>query len=31
MFLGHIINKDGFVVDPKEVADTLNWKALTDA
>jgi hypothetical protein len=29
--LGHIINKDGLVVDPKEVADILNWKAPTDA
>jgi hypothetical protein len=31
MFLGHIINKDGLVVDPKKVADILNWKAPTDA
>jgi hypothetical protein len=31
MFLGHIINKDGLVVDPKKVADILNWKALRDA
>jgi hypothetical protein len=30
LFLGHIINKDGLVVDPKEVADILNWKAPTD-
>jgi hypothetical protein len=30
MFLGHIINKDGLVVDPKKVADVLNWKAPTD-
>jgi hypothetical protein len=27
MFLGHIINKDGLAVDPKKVADILNWKA----
>jgi hypothetical protein len=26
MFLGHIINKDGLVVDPKKVVDILNWK-----
>jgi hypothetical protein len=31
MFLGHIINKDGLVVDPKKVANILNWKAPTDA
>jgi hypothetical protein len=31
MFLGHIINKDGLAVDPKKVADILNWKAPTDA
>jgi hypothetical protein len=31
MFLGHIISKDGLVVDPKKVADILNWKAPTDA
>jgi hypothetical protein len=31
LFLGHIINKDGLAVDPKKVADILNWKALTDA
>jgi hypothetical protein len=24
MFLGHIINKDGLVVDPKKVVDILN-------
>jgi hypothetical protein len=30
LFLGHIINKDGLAVDPKKVADTLNWKAPTD-
>ena len=24
LFLGHIINKDGLVVDPKKVADILN-------
>jgi hypothetical protein len=27
MFLGHIINKEGLAVDPKKVADILNWKA----
>jgi hypothetical protein len=31
LFLGHIINKDGLVMDPKKVADILNWKAPTDA
>jgi hypothetical protein len=31
LFLGHIINKDGLSVDPKKVADILNWKAPTDA
>jgi hypothetical protein len=31
LFLGHIINKDGLAVDPKKVADILNWKAPTDA
>jgi hypothetical protein len=31
MFLGHIINKEGLAVDPKKVADILNWKAPTDA
>jgi hypothetical protein len=30
MFLGHIINRDGLVVDPKKVADILNWKTPTD-
>jgi hypothetical protein len=29
-FLGHIIKKDGLVVDPKKVADILNWKVPTD-
>jgi hypothetical protein len=28
--LGHIINKDGLVVDPKKVADILIWKAPKD-
>jgi hypothetical protein len=27
LFLGHIINIDGLVVDPKKVAGTLNYKA----
>jgi hypothetical protein len=31
LFLGHIINKDGLAVDPKKVADILNWKAPIDA
>jgi hypothetical protein len=31
LFLGHIINKDGLVVDPKKVADILNWKVPIDA
>jgi hypothetical protein len=31
LFLGHIINKEGLVVDPKKVADILNCKAPTDA
>jgi hypothetical protein len=31
LFLGHIINKEGLVVDPKKVVDILNWKAPTDA
>jgi hypothetical protein len=31
LFLGHIINKEGLVVDPKKVTYILNWKALTDA
>jgi hypothetical protein len=29
--LCHIINKDGLDVNPKKVADILNWKAPTDA
>jgi hypothetical protein len=29
--LGHIINKDGLAVDPKKVADILNWRAPADA
>jgi hypothetical protein len=28
--LGHIINRYGLAVDPKKVADILNWKAPTD-
>jgi hypothetical protein len=31
LFLGHIINKDGLAVDPKKVADIMNWKAPTNA
>jgi hypothetical protein len=31
LFLGHIINKDGLAMDPKKVADILNWKAPIDA
>jgi hypothetical protein len=31
LFLGHIINKEGLAMDPKEVADILNWKAPRDA
>jgi hypothetical protein len=31
LFLGHIINKEGLVVDSKKVAYILNWKAPTDA
>jgi hypothetical protein len=31
LFLGHIINKDGLVVDPKKVIDILKWKAPIDA
>jgi hypothetical protein len=31
LLLGHIINKEGLVVDLKKVADILNWKAPTDA
>jgi hypothetical protein len=30
LFLGHIINRDGLDVDPKKVADILDWKALRD-
>jgi hypothetical protein len=30
LFLGHIINKEGLAVDPKKVADILNWKAPID-
>jgi hypothetical protein len=30
LFLGHIINRDGLVVDPKKVAAILDWKALKD-
>jgi hypothetical protein len=31
LFMGHVINKEGLTVDPKKVADILNWKAPTDA
>jgi hypothetical protein len=31
LLLDHIINKDGLVVDPKKLAEILNWKAPTDA
>jgi hypothetical protein len=31
LYLGHIINKEGLAMDPKKVADILNWKAPTDA
>jgi hypothetical protein len=27
LFLGHIINRDGFTMDSKKVADILDWKA----
>jgi hypothetical protein len=30
LFLGHIINQDGLVVDPKKVAAILDWKAPKD-
>jgi hypothetical protein len=30
LFLGHIINRDGLAVDPKEVAAILDWKAPKD-
>jgi hypothetical protein len=30
LFLGHIINRDGLVVDPKKVAVILDWKAPKD-
>jgi hypothetical protein len=30
LFLGHIINRDGLVVDPKKVAAILYWKAPKD-
>jgi ribonuclease HI len=31
LFLGHIINQEGLVVDPKKVAAILDWKAPKDA
>jgi hypothetical protein len=30
LFLGHIINKHGLAMDPKKIADILNWKAPID-
>jgi ribonuclease HI len=30
LFLGHIINQEGLVVDPKKVASILDWKAPKD-
>jgi hypothetical protein len=30
LFLGHIINQDRLVVDPKKVAAILDWKAPKD-
>jgi hypothetical protein len=30
LFLGHIINRDGLVVDPKKEAAILDWKAPKD-
>jgi hypothetical protein len=30
LFLGHIINRDGLVVDPKKVIAILDWKAPKD-
>jgi hypothetical protein len=30
LFLGHIINRYGLSVDPKKVADILDWKAPRD-
>jgi hypothetical protein len=30
LFLGHIIYRDGLAMDPKKVADILNWKAPKD-
>jgi hypothetical protein len=30
LFMGHIINQDGLVVDPNKVAAILDWKALKD-
>jgi hypothetical protein len=30
LFLGHIINQEVLVVDPKKVAAILDWKALKD-
>jgi hypothetical protein len=30
LFLGHIVNRDRLGVDPKKVADILDWKAQRD-
>jgi hypothetical protein len=30
LFLGHIIKRDGLVVDPKKVGAILDWKAPID-
>jgi hypothetical protein len=30
LFLGHLINRDGLAMDPKKVADILDWKAPRD-
>jgi hypothetical protein len=30
LFSGHIINRDGLVVDLKKIADIMNWKAPKD-
>jgi hypothetical protein len=30
LFLGHIVHRDGLVLDPKKVADIRDWKAPKD-